>query len=109
MINEVLYMEITLKIDNIDYDSATEMMMPMLMDHFANDKDNVMARLLMLSQGVTESAVKAILSRMTQEQKDQLLVRLTNSYKPQIKKLLTQMAASQGIRLTIKDVEAKME
>ena len=99
-------MEIKINIDDIDYESAAEMMMPMLIDHFSKDRDNVMAQLLILSQGLTEKAVKAVLSRMTQKQKDELLVKLTNNYKPQIKKLLTDMALSQGIRLTITDVDA---
>lgn len=100
-------MEIRINIDNIDYDALADRMMPMLIEQMANDKDDVVTRLMLLSQGFTESTVKMILSRMSQQKKDELLAKLINKNKSKIMGLFTDMAAGQGIRLTVTDVEAK--
>lgn len=101
-------MEIKIKIDNVDYDALADLMMPMLIDHLSNDKDDVVTRLMLLSQGFTESAVKKLLARMSQEKKDELLVKLINKNKPKIMGMLMDMAASKGIRVSVNDVEASV-
>ena len=99
-------MEIRIKIDDIDYDALADLMMPMLLEQLSNDKDDVVTRLMLLSQGFTESTVKKILSKMPQQKKDEMLVRLINKNKPKIMGLFMDMAASKGIRLSVTDVEA---
>ncbi len=100
-------MEIKINIDDIDYDSLAELMMPMLLDHMSSDNEDLMSRLMLLSQGFTASTVRAILSKMSQEKKDELLIRMINRNKPRIMQFITDMASSQGIRMTVNDVEAK--
>lgn len=100
-------MEIKINVDNIDYDALADLMMPMLMDYFSNDKDDVMTRLLLLSQGFTEATVHKILSKMSQQKKDVLMAKLINNNKPRIMEMITKMAVSQGIRLSVTDVEAR--
>lgn len=100
-------MEIKLNIDNIDYDSLAELMMPMLLDHMSTDNDDLMSRLMLLSQGFTASTVRLILSKMSQEKKDELLIRIINKNKPRILSFITEMALSQGIRMDVIDVEAR--
>lgn len=100
-------MEIRISVDNIDYDALAEIMMPMLLEHFSNDKDDVMTRLLLLSQGFTEATVRKILSKMPQQKKDELMIKLINNNKPKIIKGLTGMAAGQGIHLSVTDVDAR--
>ena len=99
-------MEIKINIDNIDYDSLAELMMPMLLEHMSSDNDDLMSRLMLLSQGFTASTVKTILSKMSQEKKDELLVKMINKNKPRIMRFITDMALSQGIRMSVNDVEA---
>ena len=101
-------MEIKINIDDIDYEALADRMMPLLISQLSNDREDVATRLMLLSQGFTESAVKMILSKMPKEKKDQLLVRLINKNKPQIMELIGEMALSQGIRLNVNDVEAKI-
>lgn len=99
-------MEIKINVDNIDYESLAELMMPMLLDHMSKDDEDLMSRLMLLSQGFTSSTVKLILSRMSQERKDELLIRMINKNKPRIMKFISDMAESQGIRMDVVDVEA---
>jgi hypothetical protein len=107
LLKRVLVMEIKINIDDIDYDSLAELMMPMLLDHMSSDNEDLMSRLMLLSQGFTASTVRAILSKMSQEKKDELLIRMINRNKPRIMQFITDMASSQGIRMTVNDVEAK--
>ena len=102
-------MELKLNIDNIDYNSLAELMMPMLIDHMSNDSDDLMSRLMLLSQGFTAATVRAILGKMSQEKKDELLIRIINKNKPRIKQFITDMALSQGIRMDVNDVSAEKD
>lgn len=100
-------MEIKIKVEDIDYEALAELMMPMLIEHMRNDKDDVVSRLMLLSQGFTESTVKKILSKMPQHKKDELIIKLINKNKPKITQFLMKTAAEQGIRLSVTDVEVK--
>lgn len=101
-------MEIKIEIDDVDYDSLVELMMPMLMDHFSGDTDDLRTRLLLLSKGFTESTVRTILSLMSKEKKDELFIKMINKNKPRIMDMLTEMAMSKGVRMKISDVRADL-
>ena len=47
--------------------------------------------------------------KMSQEKKDELLIRIINRNKPRIKQFITDMALSQGIRMDVKDVSAEKD
>ena len=107
-VEERLDMEIKINIEDIDYEALADLMMPMLIEHMSNDRDDVVSRLMLLSQGFTEATVKKILARMSQQKKDELLIKLISKNKPKIKEFLMKAAAEQGISLSVTDVEVKL-
>ena len=64
--------ELTIKVDSVNYSDLAELLLPMLSDRLP--KGGLVGR-LMNSPERTEKLVKEILSRMSQDQKDELLVK----------------------------------
>ena len=62
--------ELTIKVDSVNYSDLAELLLPMLSDRLP--KDGLVGR-LMNSPERTEKLVKEILSRMSQDQKDELI------------------------------------
>ena len=69
--------EITLRVDEIDYDSLADLLLP------------------------------ALLERMSQEQKDALLTKFLSSNREKGAELLQNMAAQNGVKLRVTDLEAR--
>ena len=96
--------ELTIRVDSINYTDLAELLLPMLSDRLP--KDGLMGRLLN-SPERAESLVKEILGRMSQEQKDELLVKYINqnSYKAMDK--LEDAAARNGVSMKLGKISAK--
>ena len=96
--------ELTIRVDSINYTDLAELLLPMLSDRLP--KDGLMGRLLN-SPERAESLVKEILGRMSQEQKDELLVKYINqnSYKAMDK--LEDAAARNGVSMKPGKISAK--
>ena len=96
--------ELTIRVDSINYTDLAELLLPMLSDRLP--KDGLMGRLLN-SPERAESLVKEILGRMSLEQKDELLVKYINqnSYKAMDK--LEDMAARNGVSMKLGKISAK--
>lgn len=94
--------ELKLRLDKVDYDALAELLLPMLFEQMSEAADApVWSRVLLRSQGMTERAAKAVLDRMSEEQKDALLVRYVNKNSPALCHLLEDMAARSGVHVKL--------
>lgn len=96
--------EVTIKVDSVNYADLAELLLPMLSDRLP--KDGLMGRLLN-SPERAEKLVKEILGRMTQEQKDELLVKYINQNSVKAMTELEKAAARNGVSLKLRDISAK--
>ena len=100
--------EIKIQIDNIDYDSAADTLLPLLADQLACSTDNPMLKQLFSGrQRLSLSAAKSFISVLPKEKKDELVVKYMNSNKVQLSQKLMQFAADNKIRLNIKNIEVE--
>ena len=99
--------EIKLQIDDIDYDTAIDVLLPVLADQMAKGTENPMLRRLFTGgQKLSASAAKSFISIMPKEKKDELVVKYINSNKADVSKKLMQLGAKNNVHLKIKDIKA---
>ena len=96
--------ELTIRVDSINYTDLAELLLPMLSDRLP--KDGLMGRLLN-SPERAEKLVKEILGRMSQEQKDELLVKYINQNSVKAMTELEKAASRSGVSLKLRDIGAK--
>ena len=96
--------ELTIKVDSVNYSDLAELLLPMLSDRLP--KDGLVGR-LMNSPERTEKLVKEILSRMSQDQKDELLVKYINQNSTKAMGKLEDMAARNGVSMKLGKISAK--
>jgi|GEM_PF-3688041 len=96
--------ELTIKVDSVNYADLAELLLPMLSDRLP--KDGLMGRLLN-SPERAEKLVKEILGRMSQEQKDELLVKYINQNSVKAMTELEKAASRSGVSLKLRDIGAK--
>ena len=96
--------ELTIKVEHIDYNDLAELLLPLLMDQLP--KDGLAGRLLR-SPEKAQGLVKELLSRMPQSQKDELLAKYINQNSGKAMDKLEEMAAKNGVSLKLRDVSAK--
>lgn len=101
--------ELTFKIDDIDYDAAAELLLPMLTEQMANSDNPMLHRLFTGRQRLSVSAAKSFLKVMPQEKKDELMAKYLNTNKSRISKNLIQLAAKYNVYLKIKDIKAEIK
>lgn len=93
-------MELKIKVEDINYESMAELLLPIIKQQAG---DAVWTQLPFL----TPAAAKTILSRMSPERKDAMLEKYINSNKDKIASLLEDLVKKQGISLHITDVQAE--
>ncbi len=96
--------ELTIKVDNIDYDSLAELLFPILMEQVP--KDGLAGRLLN-QPDKAHGVMKTILGRMSQQQRDELLVKYFQKNRGAAARRLEDVAARNGVNMHISDISAK--
>ena len=96
--------EITLRVDEIDYDALADLLLPALLERVENDS---IGRFFIRSPEAGEQMARKLLERMSQEQKDALLTKFLSSNREKGAALLQNMAAQNGVKLRVTDLEAR--
>ncbi len=96
--------EISFRIDEIDYDSLADLLLPALLERVENDS---IGRLFIRSPEAAEQMARRLLEHMSQEQKDGLLVKFLSANKEKGAETLEGMAAQNGVKLRVTELEAR--
>ena len=102
--------EITMKIDNIDHEGLAKTLLPLISQHLSESDNRSLGTILSaLSRpgSIGGGAAMAILSKMSPEAKDELVVKCLNAGKEQIIRSLEQAAANGGFALEIKEADVR--
>lgn len=101
-------LEINLKVENIDYNSLVDKLLPLIAENYRDD-GSVLGMVLNKTKGMQSSMAKAALSVMPQEKKDELAASLLMKYRSEIIDLLARTARENGVSMDIRDLSIDKE
>ena len=101
--------EIKVLLDDIDYDSIAESMVPVVKEKLA-ENDTFIGGLIgkHVPKSALNGAVNGFLKVLSQKQKDELALSLIKKYEEKIIKLMQNAAADKGINVNIKELSASI-
>ena len=98
--------ELKILLDEVDYRSLSEVLIPALAESMAKD-GGVLGGMLSQNKELAASMARTVLDKMPQEKKDELVVQLLTKNRDKLLETGHTAAAKNGIRLQICDVSAK--
>lgn len=96
-------MEITLRIDEIDYGALAETLLPLVRGRLSREEGGFLAALASLPPAMVRPALAA----MPREAKDELIIRLINSNRDLILEEGTRRLIQAGVPVKLGDITAK--
>ncbi len=100
--------ELKILVDDIDYNSLTELLVPLLAEKLEKDsKGGILGGVLSGNRGMAVSMARTLLNTMPQAKKDELVVQLINKNRDKLLQKGRALAAKNGVRLQLCDVAAK--
>lgn len=101
--------EVKLKISEVDYGTAVDVLMPVLLDKLSSSGNPIVQILLEKLNGMSGPAAKAALDMLPQETRDELAAACLNHYSTEISGLMVSMARQKGLRVQVEGVEVSAE
>ena len=100
--------ELKILVDDIDYNSLTELLVPLLAEKLEKDcKGGILGGVLSGNRNMAVSVARTLLNTMPQAKKDELVVQLINKNRDKLLQKGGALAAKNGVRLQLCDVAAK--
>ena len=100
--------ELKILVDDIDYNSLTELLGPLLAEKLEKDgKGGILGGVLSGNRNMAVSMARTLLNTMPQAKKDELVVQLINKNRDKLLQKGRALAAKNGVRLQLCDVAAK--
>ena len=100
--------ELKILIDELDYDSIADYLIPALAESMAKErKGGVLGGVLAGNPEVFTSMARTLLHTMSQEKRDELLVQQLNKNRDKLLQKGGELAAKNGVRLRLCDIAAK--
>ena len=101
-------LELKILIDDIDYNSVTELLVPLLAEKLEKDgKGGILGNVLAGNTNMAVSMARTLLNTMPQEKKDELVVQLVTKNRDKLLQKGGELAAKNGVRLRLCDIAAK--
>ena len=100
--------ELKILIDEIDYDSVADFLVPLLVEKLKKeDRTGHFGSVLSGTPAMASNRARGLLEKLPQEKKDELVVQLLTKNRDKLLETGRTAAAKNGIRLQICDVSAK--
>ncbi len=101
-------LELKILIDELDYDSVAELLVPALAESMAQDrKSGILGGVLSNNQEMLTSIARTLLHTMSQDKRDELLVQLINKNRDKLLEKGRAAAAQKGVQVKLCDVTAR--
>ena len=101
-------LELKILIDDIDYNSVTELLVPLLAEKLEKDgKGGILGSVLAGNTNMAVSMARTLLNTMSQEKKDELVVQLVTKNRDKLLQKGGELALKNGVRLRLCDIAAK--
>ena len=99
--------EIKINIDDIDYGSLAEVILPLMKEKAANGELPVWAKLAFISGGMNCDAVRKIIDKIPNNKKEEFIVNLLNGKKDKTAEFLEKIAENNGLNMKIQNLEIR--
>ncbi|MBQ3405078.1 MAG: hypothetical protein IJG63_06650 [Oscillospiraceae bacterium] len=100
--------ELTVKIDDVDYYAIADMLLPHMADYFEQNQQGAsFARMLFNKMGKNENAAKAVISVLPPEVKDEITAWYINRQSEKIAGNIMEFFKSGGFSANVSDIHAK--
>ena len=100
--------ELKILIDELDYDSVAEFLIPALAESMAKEqKGGVLGGVLAGNAEMLTGMARTLLHTMSRDKQDELLVQLVNKNRAKLLEKGAKAAADKGIRVQLCDVSAR--
>ena len=101
-------LELKILIDDVDYNSLTELLVPLLAEKLEKDgRGGILGGILAGNQDMAVGMARTLLNTMPQEKKDELAVQLLTRNRDKLLQKGRELAAKNGGRLQLCDIAAK--
>lgn len=97
--------EVTLKIQDVDYAAAVDTLMPVLLERLSGSANPIASLLLGKTKGLPSAAVKAALEVLPKGTRDELAAACLNHYSAEISQAIANLAAQRNLHLSVESVE----
>ena len=98
--------EMTLKIQDVDYAAAVDVLIPVLLEKLSSFPGPIPLLLLGRTKGLPATAAKAALDVLPKGTKEELAAACLNHYSDEVVQAIESLAVQKGIRLNVESVEA---
>lgn len=99
--------ELSITLDEIDFDSVAELLTPVMEGQLQNGSFPAWAKMLLLAGGTNAETVKKLLAKIPESKKEEFLVQAINYKTDQSARKLEDYAVKKGIRLKVTRLGAK--
>lgn len=100
--------ELRLLVDDIDYDSLVELLLPMVQEKLRRDGGGgVLGSMLGGSPEMAATMARTALHTMNQDKRDELVVQLVSRNREKLLEKGEAMAQKNGVKLKLRDVNAR--
>ena len=99
--------ELKILVDEIDYPSLTDVLLPLLAASMKDGKGGILGDVLAKNPDTAASMARTILSKMSQEKKDELLLQLMDKYRDKLLHAGEKALAEQNIHLKLRGFSAE--
>ena len=99
--------ELKILLDDIDYQSLADVLVPLLAASMKNGKGGILGDVLAKNPDTAVSMARTILSKMPQEKKDELLLQLVDKYRDKLLQAGENALARQNIHLKLCGLSAE--
>lgn len=101
-------LELKILIDDVDYNSLTELLVPLLAEKLEKDgKGGILGGVLTGNPDMAVGVARTLLNTMPQDKKDELVVQLITKNRDKLLQKGRELAAKNGVRLQLCDIAAK--
>lgn len=98
--------EIKIRVSDVDYEGASEVLLPKIMKHLAKKSGNPFLKgVLSKTKDISSTAAVALLKTLSKEKKDELAVMCLNYYQDKITRALVEASEKEGISLKVQGME----
>ena len=100
--------EVKLLIDNIDYTSVAEYLVPLLAESMKNgEKGGILGSVLANNPDMATNMARTVLNKMSQEKKDELVLQMVTKYRDNILTGGRNALSKHGIGVELCDISAR--
>ncbi|MBO4854668.1 MAG: hypothetical protein J5482_05990 [Oscillospiraceae bacterium] len=93
--------ELKILVDEIDYSSLTDVLVPLLAKSMKDGKGGILGEVLAKNPDTAVSMARTILSKISQEKKDELLMQMMDKYRNELLHAVEKALAEHAIQLKL--------